>query len=335
MSEAEVAEAIVEAETEQPEQPVDDHGFDMDAAADELAKDLFPHSEKEDEVVEEAEEVVEEVEEAEAEEPEKVEEEIKPPQSWKKEMHESWGKLDKDTREYIELREEQMKEGVEVKKTDADLGMKVRDAFAPFDNILKKNNIDPVNAAQRMLGIHLRIASAQPEEKKQLFDQLAKSYGITNEPVDAETKKMMDNPMVQQLLNKVNQLEQNQNMSQQATQQERETQINSEVEAFASKHDHFDDLSDEIAKLIRADYSLEDAYNVAYKVSPFFEKDLDKEREKKQIETEKAKKIEAEKAKKAKSVNVRGRDTKKAPTAPKGTMEDTMHEVMREINNRA
>lgn len=343
-SEQEVSEAIAETDS-----------FDMDAAVEELAKDIFPTSQEKDlgynpdeyEVVEEKadedkgdEEVLEETEEGARSEPEASEEkeeekELKAiPQSWKKDMQDRWDGLDSETQDYIELREKQMKEGVDVRKDDADLGMRMRDAFSPFENVLKQNKIDPVSAAQRMMATHLRIASASPEQKKQLFDQLAQSYGITNDPVDDETQKLMNNPTVQNLVNKVNQLEQNVNVSQQASQQERETQINSKVENFAAEHPYFDDLSDDIARLIRADYSLEDAYDMAFNNSPYMKKELEKEREDKEKEDEKAKKKEAEKAKKAKSVNVRGRDTSKAPTAPIGTMDDTMRETMREIRNR-
>ncbi|MBT8448385.1 MAG: hypothetical protein KJO69_01760 [Gammaproteobacteria bacterium] len=337
-AEAEVAEAITE--TEQPaEQPEveEQGGIDIQSASDSIAKDLFGAEPEKTEEVEE----IEEVDEPEkSEEPEKVEEteevkEVKAaPQSWKKEMRESWEKLEPEVQDYIELREEQMREGVEVRKEDADLGMKLRDALAPYETILKKQNIDPVTASQRMMSAHMRLATAPLEERKQLFAQLAKSYGITDEPVDEETQNLMKNPFVQNLINKVNRLEQNVSASQYESQQERETRINEEVKVFASEHPYFDDLSDDIAKLIRADYSLEDAYNMAFKNSQYFEKNLEKEREKELAEKEKAKKQEAEKAKKAKSVNVRGRDTKKAPTAPKGTMEDTMREVMREIKNR-
>lgn len=335
-AETEVVEAIAETEV------VED--FDMDAAVDELAADIFPTAEKTDgqEDKKEAEEVAEGDEEEpepvaeteDAKEEVEVKEERTAPQSWKKDMHESWGKLDKETQEYIELREEQMKEGVDVKKDDADLGMRMRDAFSPFDNILKKQNIDPVTASSRMMATHIKLINAPLEQRKELFNQLATNYGITNEPVDEETQNLMNNPMVQNLVNKVNQLEQNVNMTTDQSQQERAGRISTEVEDFASKHDHFDDLSDDIAKLIRADYSLDDAYKVAYRASPYFEKDLDKEREKKDLEAEKQKKLDAEKAKKAKSVNVKGRDTKKAPTASLGTIDDTLNDIYEDIRNR-
>ena len=333
-AETEVAEAIAETEDFQPEPS--NEGIDIQSASESIASDLFgikpeEADEKEDEVTDpepqEAEEVVEEA----IEEKEEVKE---PPKSWKKEMHDTWSSLSPEAQEYIELREEQMKEGVEVRKEDADLGMRMRDAFAPFDNVLKKNNVDPVTASQRLMATHMRMMSAPIEERKQLFNQLAQSYGITNEPADEETQNMMNNPFVKQLMDKVNHLEQNVNLSQSAIQQEREAKINSEVEAFAAEHDYFDDLSDEIAIQIRAGKSLDDAYKVAYRASKFFEQDLEKEREKKSKEAEEAKKKEAEKAKKAKSINVKSRDTSKVPTAPKGKMFDDMPEIMRAIKNR-
>ena len=333
-AESEVVEAISEAE-HQPEPS--NEGIDIASASDSIASDLFgiKPDEKEEEVpdsepqeteeVAEQEEVVEETEEIEVKEP---------PKSWKKEMHDTWKTLDKEAQDYIELREEQMKEGIDVRKEDADLGMRLRDALSPYNGILSKNKVDPVVASQKLMAMHIKMITSPVEERKLLLDQMAQGYGISNEPIDEETQNIMNNPFVKNLMNKVNQLEQNVNVSQSVFQQEREAQISSEVEDFASKHDYFDDLSEEIALQIRAGKSLDDAYKTAYRASPYFEKDLDKEREAKAKEAEQAKKKEAEKAKKAKSINVKSRDTSKAPTAPKGTMEDTMRDVMRDIKNR-
>jgi len=344
-AEQEVTEAIAEAEQPTVEPVAAPHDFDIEAASDSIAADLFPTREKKDDEPDNGEaneKVAEEGEKEAGAEPEKPEEAEKQeevektpaPQSWAKDTHELWDSMTKGQQDQVILRETQMKEGVDVRKQDAELGMKARDAFAPFENVLKQNNIDPIAASQKMMANHIRLASAPMEERKQLFNQLAKNYGITNEPVDEETSKITQNPFVKNLMNEVNQLKQDVNASKNASRQEAEVRISSEVSDFASKHDHFDDLSDEVARLIRADYSLDDAYKIAYRASPYFEKDLEKQREEKQKEAEKAKKLEAEKAKKAKSVNVRGRDTGKAPTAPKGTMEDTMRETMREIKNR-
>ena len=330
---SEVVEAIAETETQEAPQ-LPEESFDIQAGVDSIATDLFgtkPAEEAEEiEEVEETEQVEtgEQDADEEAQEPPEEKETRPAPQSWKKEMHDAWGKLDSDTQEYIELRENQMREGVEIKKEDANLGMKLRDAFSPYENILRQNNVDPVTASQKLMSTHMQLLNAPLETRKQLFSQLAASYGITDdsgEPAD---------PKIQQLEQRLSQVQNVLRASQQASQQEQATRIQSEVEEFASKNPHFDDLSDEIAKLIRADYSLEDAYKVAYKASHYYDMDIEKKQKEEAEKAEKAKKEEAEKAKKAKSVNVRGRNTTKAPTAPKGTMEDTMREVMREINSR-
>jgi len=339
-AENEVAEAIVESEVN-AEETIEEGGIDIDAGVEAIASEMFPNykpDEKDEEEIEVADDKSQETEEVaeEAEETEEVDEKYDPPQSWKKEMHETWNSLDKSAQEYIQLREEQMKEGVEVKKEDADMGMRLRDAFSPWKSLLESHKTNPVDAAQRLMATHIKIISTPLEQRKDLVNQLAASYGVTlnGQEVDPESQKIMENPAVQKLMNEVNQLRQNQNAILTESQQEREGRISEQVENFAQEHDHFDDLADEIAKLIRADYSLDQAYKVAYRASPFFEQDLEKEREKKDKEAQQAKKKEAEKAKKAKSVNVRGRDTGKAPTGSKGTMEDTMRDVLREINNR-
>lgn len=134
--------------------------------------------------------------------------------------------------------------------------------------------------------------------------------------------------------NQIAQLQNQLNTSQQDSLQEKQAKISSEVEVFASEHPYFDDLADEIALQIRAGHELEDAYKIAYRASHYYDKDIEKKRKEEEKQALEAKKKEAEQAKKASSVNVRGRDTKKAPTAPKGTMEDTMRDVYRKIQSR-
>ena len=101
-------------------------------------------------------------------------------------------------------------------------------------------------------------------------------------------------------------------------------------------HEFFDEVSEQIVPLINSGYSLEDAYQNAIWLNPVTrQKEIDraaKEAESKALEEAKK---EAEKARKAKSANVRGRDTSRTPTEATGTMEDTLRETFREIQNRS
>ena len=345
MSEEAVQEAMVEQEAPPPVEPVEsaEPAFDMDAAADSLAADLFGKKPEELEANKEAEEPEEPVE-AEAEATEEVEEpEAEPepeveareaPQSWKKEMHDKWASLDAETQDYIELREKQMREGLDRNHEDSELGKTMRDTFAPYEAMLRSQNISHEQAIGSFLSTHYKLSTAPMEERKQIFSHLAKVYGLEAPTQGENSEQAPVDPRVNQLQNELNGIKQHLSASQQRSLQEARTRIEGEVEAFAKDHPHFDDLSDEIARLIRADYELEDAYKVAYKSSRFYDLDLEKKNKEATEKAEKAKKAEAEKAKKAASVNVKGRDTKKSPTAPTGTMDDTMREVMREIKNR-
>jgi len=88
--------------------------------------------------------------------------------------------------------------------------------------------------------------------------------------------------------------------------------------------------------LINSGYSLEDAYANAIWLNPVTrQKEIDRAAKEAAVTAEKAAKQEADKVKKAKSANVRGRDTERASTEPKGTIEDTLLQTYNEIQSRS
>ena len=114
--------------------------------------------------------------------------------------------------------------------------------------------------------------------------------------------------------------------------------VEKDVEAFASDpaHEFFDEVSEQIVPLINSGYSLEDAYANAIWLNPVTrQKEVDRAAKEAAKTAENTAKQEADKAKKAKSVNVRGRDTGRASTEPKGTIDDTLLETYNEIQNRS
>jgi hypothetical protein len=324
---------------------VEESGFDMDGALDTMSNDLFPKDESEAvEIVEEAVEV-----EAEPEKEEKAElsevdkalkEELdkkqevkeeparKAPNSWKKEMHEFYNGLDPAVQDYIDRREQQMHDGIEKDRGDANLGRSMRDIMMPYEAMFKQNGIDSVQGVQRLLSAHNMLSTGSPEQRQAYMQQLAQSYGI-GKPAEGV------DPQVTSLTQRLGNIEHNLSASHQRTQQETKTRIQAEVDTFAQDHPHLDDLSDDIAIFINGGLSLEDAYEKALWSNPATRQtELDSQAKSREKEAEKAAKKEAEEAKKAKSVNVRGRDTKNAPTEPLGTMEDTMRETFRKIKSR-
>lgn len=306
--------------------------FDMESATESIADDLFHRGEKEE--VEEDIEEEDEPEEIKAEkEPEEEVEKKAAPASWKKDMHETWDKLDPAAQEYIETRESQMKEGLETDRNDANLGRTMRDTMAPFHEFLQKKGMDEPTAVKNLMNIHYQMDNAPDEHKIQLLHQLASSYGLKldgeQQEIDPNIKSLQDEMQgMRTILNERNQAD---------LQVARERVVN-EVEAFASdpKHPYFEEIEGDVATFITAaGMSLEDAYEKAVWANPITrQKEMNRINEEKgATQLEEARK-KAEAAKKAKAANVKSRDTKYSPTEKSGTMEDTMKDVMKEIRSR-
>jgi hypothetical protein len=315
------------ADSEVIEQTSDD--FNMEEAQSELASDVFGATEVEaDEVIEEAseepaDEVIDEVIDEVSEESKKA-----APQSWKKEMHEHWDKLDPEVQDYFELREQQMKEGIEVAKDDATLGRDLRDVLTPYNELLQAQGVDQKTAVQFLLNAHHKLSTADEQGKLDAINQMAQSYGIK-----LDGSKVT--PEIQTLQNEISQLKQVIGQSQQESQQEKRAKAEKEIEAFASDHEFFNEVADDIVPFLHSGLSLEESYDKAIWANPITrQKEIDRIEKEKADEIEKAKKEKVEKAKKAKSTNINSRDTNKTPTGPKGKMFDNLNDLYTDIQTR-
>ena len=341
MSEEEVAEVS---------EPQGGDIFDMEGAVESIGDDLFDKEVTDDsedtELSAESEQNAETVEESgeektveksiEEKSTENVEEEIKKeieriglPTSWKKEMQERWEKFDESDQQYIVQREEEMRNGLEKDRGDANLGRTMRDMMSPFDSMLKERGLEASQVVKHMLQNHQQLSSGTPEQRTAALRNFAKSYGIDTR------NEVPQNEQYTGLNDRLQNIEQNLNASQERSQQEAKTRINTEVTAFADEHPLFDELSDEISSFIRVGDSLEDAYEKALWANPVTrQKELDRQADEKAKEDEKRVKAEAAEAKKAKSVNVKGRDTNKTPQGKPGKMFDDMNDIYKDIKSR-
>ena len=318
-----------------------DSGIDMEAAVESIGADLFGSEPvvktEEDQEVQEGlagKEPEEEVKEEAKEEVKEPEVEGKPaPQSWKKEMHEFWKGLDPTVQSYVEQREEQMREGLEKDRGDANVGRMMRDVMAPYSEMLKTQGINEGEMVRNLMNAHYRLSTSDDAGKVDLIKQIAQSYNVS---LDGQTQEI--DPSIKVLQDRIRGLEYNMNAGQQQSLQEARDRVSRDVEAFASdpEHEFFDEVSEQIVPLINAGYSLEDAYANAIWLNPVTrQKEIDRTAKEAAKKAEESAKQEAEKARKAKSANVRSRDTARASTEPSGTMEDTMREVYRDIQNRS
>ena len=254
------------------------------------------------------------------------------PKSWPKEMHEHWGKTDPKVQDYWETREKQMLDGLEQYKGDAGLGKTLKEVITPYKPILEAAGMDETTAVRSLLNAHYRLTQGTAEQRQAAYQELGKNLGL----IQPDPNVQVD-PQVRQLQEKLSAIESTITNSQQRALQETQAKVSKEVEAFASdaKHPYFDEVADDIVAMIQAGRSLEDAYEKAVWANP-----VTRQKEMTRLQTENEAKLkdkakqEAEKARQAASTNVRGRETRRTPTEPKGTMEDTMKETLREIKTR-
>lgn len=294
--------------------------FNIDGAVETIGSDLFGKSEPGEPDTEPTAEPTVETEPTT--EPEKVEPR-KAPVSWKKEMHDSWGTLTPEIQDYIELREQQMKEGLDADRTDATIGRSVRDIITPYKE--QFGEVDEKQVISNLLGAHVKLTTASPEEKQQLFSQLAQQYGV-------DLGKSEDYTNLQ---NEVYNIKNALSQREQAEYQQRRQQVEQEVESFASEHPLFEELEEDIASFINVGHTLEEAYEKALWANPVTrQKEIDRLNQQTEEDKLKKAKEDAEAKKKAKAVNVKSRDTNQAPTETKGTIEDTIAETLREIRSR-
>lgn len=311
--------------------------FDFDSAVSDIGNDIFERTDApEPEPVDEIDEapVAPEVTADTPVTPEVVET-TPAPASWAKDKHEHWAKMPKEAQEYYLVREKQMLDGLEQYKGDAGLGKQIKDVFTPYKPFLNAQGIDEVKASQYLMNAHYKLSTASPTEKLSYFTTLAEQYGI---PLPGAEEKAPVDPHVKSLHDELNALKSTVTQSQQAALNESRTKVERDVATFASdpKNPYFDEVADDIVAYLNTGATLQDAYEKAVWANPVTRA---KELARVQTETETKFKEKASKevavAKKATSTNVRSRDTGRAPTAPTGTMEDTMRETLKLIQERS
>lgn len=266
-----------------------------------------------------------------------------PPASWAKEKHALWDTLPPEAQEQFTTRENQMLDGIEQYKEHAGFGKTMREVTAPYQAFITAQGVDAPKAVQYLLNAHYRLSTAQPADRATYFSKMAKSYGIdvaTLKPDAGDgttaTTAAAD-PAIAELRTTVQKMQDAQTAKEQTALTERKAKIASEVETFASDpaHKYFDECSDDIVALVNAGHTLKEAYDKAVYANPVTRA---KELARLQAESDKALRakaeVEAKAARKATGHNVRSRDTRKAPTEPKGSMDDTLRATLSEIKER-
>lgn len=308
-------------------------GMNIEEAAAGIASDIFGPSEEPEVVESEEPEQQEQAEQVETMPAETVVVRAAP-SSWAKEQHEHWAKMPREAQDYVELREKQMLEGLGQYKADATYGKQIRDVLAPHSQLLAAQGIDAPRAVQTLLSTHAKLSTASPADKLATILDIAKHYGVQLTPGEQAPA----NPELQYVKEKLTSLESALTAREQAELTQARSRVASEVEAFSSDpaNPYFDEVAEDIVAMINIGMPLKDAYEKAVWANPVTrQKELARLQTEADAKTRETAKKEAEAARKAAGVNVRSRDTRRAPTEPLGTMEDTMKSTLTAIRERA
>ena len=200
-------------------------------------------------------------------EPETVQEvQAKPrPSSWKKDYEEHWGKLDPTLQDYIQQREADYAKGVSTYKNQWDSAQPLIRAIEPFAPILQQHNIDPAQWISNLGRAHSVLALGSPEQKQQMFAQLANDYGVSLNEVGGGYA----DPQFSLIAQELNQIKNQWNQFQ--TQQERTEQasLQNEIQSFSTDKPYFDEVRETMAGLLQAGMAndLQSAYDKAIRLN--------------------------------------------------------------------
>jgi len=327
--------------------------FDFEAAQSELGEDLFGVEVEEKveveataNVPEEAEEKeaapvetpeappVEETPEAEKSEPEAAETSAAP-ETWRKEAKEEWGNLPATVQAEILKREQDMFRGIESYRASAALGNNVKQIIQPHLHFFERSRENPLQLLSNLTQAHVILSTAPPARRRELFFEVAKSYGV-----DLQSEPAFIDPQVANLQNELYAVKSQMQSREAAEQATAREQLKSQLDTFIAdpKNVHVNEVLGDMAKLLQGGVasSLEDAYKKACQLSPAVQaKELARQRgaeAQKQKETAEAR---AAAARQATSANVRTKSKPASAATPVGTMDDTLQETLTTIRSRS
>lgn len=265
--------------------------------------------------------------------PEPVAEEVTlPPEvqrlGLRKEEAAEWHKASPVLQQALLRRSEEMHRGLEQYRAPAQFGLKMAEAFKPYEQTLQQLNVSPDVAIGKLLQVDSTLRYGTPEQKAATIANLAQTFGVDigmaqSMPMPDQNYMALQN-QIQQLQGFINQ--------QQRSQAEREQEmLNSEISKFAEGREHFETVREDMAALLQAGRAtdLNDAYEKAIWANPTVRASL-VAKQQAELTAKAEKERKAQEAKRAASVNLPKRGVVPA-TAPTGTMEDTIRSTAQKL----
>lgn len=259
------------------------------------------------------------------------------PKTWRKEASATWAALPSEAKAEILKRENDIFQGIEAMKPDAQYGKAFKSVLAPYAEILRANNMEPVATVNNLLQAHHLFATGTPEAKLQLFQKMARDYNI---PLTPPGEAPYIDPTVAALQSELNAVKSQLSQTSQRQQQVAAQEVSQQVNAFASdaKNIYFNEVADDIAVMISRGVAkdLADAYEKAVWANPVTRaKEIARTTAEASAKAAEEAKAKAAIVRKATAANVTARARSGNAAIPLGSLDDTLEAQLARIKARA
>lgn len=236
---------------------------------------------------------------------------LKPPQSWGASAKVKFAELPPEIQQEVHKRERDFSIGLQKQGELANFGRSLAEVINPYQAMLAAEGASPITVVSDMMRTAYLLRTASPQQKAQLFRQVAQQFDVDLASLTAEEPYV--DPQIAALQARQQQLEQYlQQQALQAQQQSQQAQahetsrLTSEIDDFASDpaHPHFEEVRADMAALLKAGRAqgLDDAYEMAIWARPDIRPSLLEQQEAKR----KAEATRRAKEAQAAAVSVRG-----------------------------
>jgi len=256
-----------------------------------------------------------------------------PPSSWRANVREHFATLAPEVQDEILRRESDFHKGIEQYRVDADYGRSLKQVLAPYQQDFAALGVDESRAVGTLLGYERTLRLGSPEQKLEIFQSMARSYGVPVEALLSDDGEVQQAAMLNaQLTSRLNQLEQQLHGFTSQQQSQVQAQVSDTITKFASDpaNKWFNDVKEDMGRLLQSNMAtdLKDAYEKACNMRPDIRAAMAAQQQREA--DEKRQKEAAQRmvqAKKAASVNVRQSGPKPMSSNAPRTIDQTLAET--------
>ena len=190
----------------------------------------------------------------------------------KKAIRDNWEKLPAEVRRELHERETEVHRQLTSFDEERNFGKQIKGIVAPYEGFIRQLGAEPAQAFDYLIKTDYALRTAPPEQRKALFIQAAKDYGIQLGDDDLQQQQGYSDPRVETLTQQVSRLEQERRSDIEQQQLLERRSYEQQIEDFSARPDcpFFDRVSPLMATLLQSGQAadLEEAYDRAVYADP-------------------------------------------------------------------